>query len=203
MENANIVDKCDDMTLEEKINKTKRYIKYKVKTTINGKNIDYHLSLLKVVDNTTKMVAYDNEGDYTSSDTVSFTVNPPTDKLPYYNFNLEKKITAVPDSSGNKLNGVCFGSATYEEGKFGNCIVLNGTNSYIRLPNNIINKLSNFTVSTWIYLTKKETWARIFDFGSSTTSSMFLTVDAGNSKMRFSLETELGSQYLGNSAGRP
>jgi hypothetical protein len=55
------------------------------------------------------------------------------------------------DSLGTN-NGTSFGGVTYTTGKSGNAFTLNGTNSYVSLPNSSgqFNFTGDFTVSAWI-----------------------------------------------------
>jgi len=62
-----------------------------------------------------------------------------------------------------------------------------GVDEYIKVPNGAIERLSEFTISSWVYADTIAAWSRIFDFGSSTSVNMFLTTSEGNGKMKFSL----------------
>lgn len=53
------------------------------------------------------------------------------------------------DSFGTN-NGTAYGGTTYTTGKIGQAFNLNGTNSYIELPNNIFN-FQEFSYSQWVY----------------------------------------------------
>jgi hypothetical protein len=54
------------------------------------------------------------------------------------------------DSFGTN-NGTAQGGLTYGTGKIGNAFVGNGTNAYVRLPNNMLS-FTTFSYSTWVYL---------------------------------------------------
>ena len=57
------------------------------------------------------------------------------------------------DSKGTN-NGTAVGGLTYGSGKIGNAFQFNGSNSYVSLPNNSFNSLTNdFSVSFWMNLT--------------------------------------------------
>jgi DUF1680 family protein len=73
-------------------------------------------------------------------------------------------------------------------GKFGGAVQLSGTGQYVSLPASIVGSLTDFTVACWVNLAANTTWSRIFDFGTGTTSYMFLTVNAGSGP-RFSITT--------------
>jgi hypothetical protein len=56
------------------------------------------------------------------------------------------------DSFGTN-NGTAQGGLTYGTGKIGNAFQFNGSNSYVSLPNNSFNSLTNdFSVSGWLYM---------------------------------------------------
>lgn len=73
-------------------------------------------------------------------------------------------------------------------GKFGGAVQLSGTGQYVSLPASIVGSLTDFTVACWVNLAANTTWSRIFDFGTGTTSYMFLTANAGTGP-RFSITT--------------
>jgi hypothetical protein len=52
---------------------------------------------------------------------------------------------------------------------------------------------SNFTIEAWVKLNTTANWSRIFDFGSGTTTYMFLTPQNGStSRLRFAITTSGG-----------
>ena len=70
---------------------------------------------------------------------------------------------------------------------------LNGTNPYMTLPNSITSNLSDFTVATWVCWNGGSNWQRVFDFGSGTTTYMFLSPKNGaNGRLRFAITTSGG-----------
>jgi alpha-L-arabinofuranosidase len=77
-------------------------------------------------------------------------------------------------------------------GRFGNAVKLDGLTQYARLPAGIASGLHDFTISTWVNPQTIDTWARVFDFGSSTDVNMFLTVSAGSTP-RFAITTNGGA----------
>ncbi|MEN3282213.1 MAG: hypothetical protein V7607_3353 [Solirubrobacteraceae bacterium] len=89
-------------------------------------------------------------------------------------------------------------------GKFGKAVKLDGLTQYARLPNGIVSGLHDFTISTWVNPSAIDTWARVFDFGSSTDVNMFLTVSAGSAP-RFAITTNGGGneQRLSGTAALP
>lgn len=73
--------------------------------------------------------------------------------------------------------------------------VLDGIGGYIDLPNGLVSTLTNITIEAWVTVGVNANWARIFDFGASTSSGevspsqpvgtgtnyMFLTPNGGDS----------------------
>ncbi|AQZ63636.1 unnamed protein product [[Actinomadura] parvosata subsp. kistnae] len=67
------------------------------------------------------------------------------------------------------------------EGRFGKGLRLNGGSGaeHLRLPQEAVSQLTDFTIATWVNLATAQTWSRIFDFGQNTTVNMFLTARSG------------------------
>lgn len=131
--------------------------------------------------------AYDKTGAISATDTVKVTVNPVTSKLPWYKCDETKTAYFTADANGNSLIGILYGGATFTPGKINNSVRLDGVDDYIKVPNGIIEKLSDFTISSWVYADTIAAWSRIFDFGSNTSYNMFLSVSEGSGKLKFSL----------------
>jgi hypothetical protein len=52
-----------------------------------------------------------------------------------------------------------------------------------------VNGLNDFSVATWVKLDSNGNWRRLFDFGSGTTSNMFLVPQSGSGAVRFAITT--------------
>ncbi len=76
-------------------------------------------------------------------------------------------------------------------GKFGQALRLNGPSDaeYLRLPQEAVSQLQNFTIATWVNLGSTQSWSRIFDFGSGSAVNMFLTARSGSGMPRFAITT--------------
>ncbi|MFC5469585.1 LamG-like jellyroll fold domain-containing protein [Cohnella suwonensis] len=126
--------------------------------------------------------------------TKSFTINLGTgggggDLVANYLFN-ETSGTTAADSSGNGKNASLSGGATWVAGHAGNGVSLNGSNAYASVPTGIVSGLNDFTIATWVKVNASANWSRIFDFGTGTTTNMFLTPKAGSSGgLRFAITT--------------
>lgn len=105
---------------------------------------------------------------------------------------------STTDSVGNN-HGTAFGNPAYgpgPTGASGSAIDLDGTDDYVRLPNNIADG-SDMTIATWVKWDGGADWQRIFDFGADTTSYMFLTPSSGDGTMRFAItETSNGGEQV-------
>lgn len=92
----------------------------------------------------------------------------------------------------NAFPGTLNGGATLGAGKTGNAVSLNGKDSYVSLPVNVVADLSDFTVTAWVYLTSERNYTRIFDFGEGTSRYMYLTPRTIDGKVRFATSTVYG-----------
>jgi hypothetical protein len=76
-------------------------------------------------------------------------------------------------------------------------VKLNGTaSSFVSLPVNIVSSLDDFTIAVWIKPATLDAWSRIFDFGSGTTSYMFLTGIASDGYLRFAIKAGGGMEQI-------
>ncbi|HTI70939.1 MAG TPA: LamG-like jellyroll fold domain-containing protein, partial [Candidatus Limnocylindria bacterium] len=71
--------------------------------------------------------------------------------------------TADASDSVGSASGTLLGGATIDN----KAVVLNGTDGYVDLPNNIVSSLNALTLETWITDTGSAGWARVWDFGTS------------------------------------
>jgi alpha-L-arabinofuranosidase/beta-xylosidase len=93
-----------------------------------------------------------------------------------YDFN-EITTDKVKDVSGNNNDGSFGGTAKITDGgKVSNTLNLDGK-GYVKLPNGILDKLNDITISTWVKFNSSDNanWQRIFDFGMDTKNYFFLS----------------------------
>lgn len=135
---------------------------------------------------------------------VSGFVNPATGIIAAYPFNETGATTTAKDVIGGK-NGTLTNGPTWNTGKYGNAVYLDGSNDYVALPTGIVSSLSgNYSVSTWVYLNNNTQWTRIFDFGTGTTNYMFLTPRGGNNTISFAIRTaSINEQIINGTAALP
>jgi rhamnogalacturonan endolyase len=107
--------------------------------------------------------------------------------------------TRLADATGNGNAATLTGSAAFTSGVSGNAVTFSG--GYASLPTGIVSGLNDFTVAAWVKPDSIATWQRIFDFGSSTSSYMFLTTRPSSSGgLRFAITTGGGEQQVNTSA---
>lgn len=87
--------------------------------------------------------------------------------------------TTVADATGNGWTGTLVNGPLRTTGISGNAVDLDGTNDHVRLPTGVVNGLTEMTLATWVNLDSLNNWARLFDFGSGTTTNMFLAPRSG------------------------
>ncbi|TWT35405.1 CotH protein [Posidoniimonas corsicana] len=97
--------------------------------------------------------------------------------------------STLVDSTGGAAGSVT-GSFSWAQGVDGNALQLSGGHAELR--NGIVSGLDDFTIATWINLDSIATWSRVFDFGSGTSTNMFLTPQAGGGALRFAITTGSG-----------
>ena len=123
----------------------------------------------------------------------------PSELLAYLKFN-ETSGTNAADSSGNGNNRTLATGATWAAGKINNAVLLNGSSGYVSLPAGVVSTLNDFSVSTWVYVNANSTWARLFDFGTGTTTYMFLAPASGGNTVRYAITTGSGEQPINSPA---
>lgn len=99
--------------------------------------------------------------------------------IAFYRFD-ETSGTNASDSSGNGHTAKMMNGATFVAGQQNNAASMNGNTQYVNLPDGIVNGLTSFSVSTWVYLNSVSAWIRVFDFGTGQTKYVFMTADANN-----------------------
>ena len=97
--------------------------------------------------------------------------------------------TTLVDSSGHNQTAALTVPDNFITGVSGTA--LNLTGGYAKLPNGIVSSLNDFTIAAWVKINTLSTWSRIFDFGTGTTSYMFLTPQANGAggPLRFAITT--------------
>jgi hypothetical protein len=119
-----------------------------------------------------------------------------TDLKAWYKFE-ETSGASAADASGYGNTGTVYGGAAWTTGQTGNAVDLDGTNDYIALPAGVVSDADTITVAAWVNLDTVRNWTRIFDFGSGTSTSMFLTPKNGaNGKIRFAIKNNNSSEQI-------
>ena len=148
-------------------------------TALNGTNYYYVVTAVNGV------------GESTNSAQFAIT---PVAMVGHWKFN-ESSGTTAADSAGTNPGTVT--NTSWAVGKLNNAVSLVGAgDSFVRLPTGVVSALTNFTIATWVYVDANLNWARLFDFGSSTTSYMFLAPVSGGNTVRYAINTGGGEQQL-------
>ncbi|MEO7496381.1 MAG: LamG-like jellyroll fold domain-containing protein [Massilia sp.] len=100
------------------------------------------------------------------------------------------------DASGKGHPGTLVGGGSWVAGRKANALQLDGSSGHLKLPNDLMLAVGDFTVSTWVYWDASRTWARIFDFGSGTSQYMMMTPRANTGFARFSMTVNGGRGEL-------
>ena len=103
--------------------------------------------------------------------------------------------TNTLDSSGYGNNGFAVGTPAYETGHTGQAVVLDGTNSFIRLLPTMANS-TNFTFAAWVYWNGGPVGQHLFDFGDDTSHYLYLTPNWVSGIMRFGINNGGGEQAI-------
>lgn len=121
----------------------------------------------------------------------------PSTKWTYWTFN-EGKGTKVMDAWNQQPADIKESSWT-TDGKFKGAIEVGATSSaYVHLNNEVINRLTDFTIALWVKQTAYGGWARMWDFGRGTNNYMFLTSNTGSatSTVRFAIKNGGSEQII-------
>lgn len=114
--------------------------------------------------------------------------------------------TTAPDVTGNGWTGTLVNGPLWTPGKYGYAVDLDGFNDYVSLPTGVVDGLTDFTISAWVYIDTVSNWSRVFDFGTGTTVNMFLTPRNGwTNTVRFAITTSGagGEQIINGSDALP
>jgi fibronectin type 3 domain-containing protein len=102
--------------------------------------------------------------------------------------------TSAADATGNGWTGTLVNAPIWSVGRSNACVDLDGINDHVTLPTGVVNGLTNTTISFWANLDSVSSWQRCFDFGTGTTTNMFLTPrNAANGNIRFAITTGGGN----------
>ncbi|MHC4558288.1 MAG: LamG-like jellyroll fold domain-containing protein [Planctomycetota bacterium] len=89
--------------------------------------------------------------------------------------------TTALDSSGNGNHGEIHGGTEWIDGYHGGALRLNGQDGYVNLPiGAVIASMDSTTIATWVdFSNAGGSWQRIFDFGSGSSTYLFLCPRTG------------------------
>ncbi|MGO4595051.1 RICIN domain-containing protein [Leifsonia sp. 2TAF2] len=94
-------------------------------------------------------------------------------------------------TDGSVTSG-CTATGPRQPGKIGSALSFCNSTAYATLPTGAVSGLTgDYTVSAWVNPASNSTWQRLFDIGSSSNASMFLTLNDGT-ELRYAITTSGG-----------
>ena len=103
-------------------------------------------------------------------------------------------------TDGSVTSG-CTATGPRQPGKIGSALSFCNSTAYATLPTGAVSGLTgDYTVSAWVNPASNASWQRLFDIGSSSNASMFLTLNDGT-ELRYAITTSGagGEQRLNSS----
>lgn len=151
----------------------------------NGSSSGFNISNISAIGDNMTFVINNTNVSPTPTPTP---VPPKKDPVTLYKFDEASGIIAS-DSSGSGTSATLT-EAAWTAGKSGNAVELSGANQYVILPSGIVSGLNDITVSAWVKPDTVSNWVRVFDFGESTNSYMFMTAKSSSNTFRFAITAE-------------
>ncbi|MDD4990996.1 MAG: hypothetical protein PHR83_02080 [Paludibacter sp.] len=114
--------------------------------------------------------------------------------------------TTVTDDSGNVNDGTLVGAPTVNaSGYSGSAMNFPTKTDYMTMPAGIVSTMTNFSISSWVYVNTMSTWSRIFDFGTGTANYMFLCPRAASTTgpVRFAFKNGGGEEQINGTSALP
>lgn len=101
--------------------------------------------------------------------------------IAWYTFENQAGNKTVTDASGNGNDAKLMGNdiEITADSKL-SLNMNNGNDGYMELPDGMLSDAEDFTFASWVYIAEKRDYSRIFDFGISTDSYMFLSPYGGS-----------------------
>ena len=111
---------------------------------------------------------------FTSLPCVSIATENVPKPVVQYTFDGNKQLADQNGKNELKLSG---GASVTDDGNKGKGLLLDGTDGYAELPDNILS--SDMTITTWVKINKFTTWGRVFDFGTDSNQNFFFAPYSG------------------------
>lgn len=105
------------------------------------------------------------------------------------------------DTSGHGNGGISHGAPVFVAGTSGQCLDLDGTSRYLKLPAGVANS-GGFSFGAWVQWDGGAGNQRVFDFGNGTDQYLYLSPNAGG-QMRFGLRNNSGTTTSISTAALP
>jgi hypothetical protein len=160
-------------------------VRYEDKTAANGTTYYY------------KVVAHNGAGR--SPETAVLWGKPAAGRHVYISFN--ESTGAFAQDTWGGYHGTLAATAARDTGYTAGAVKLDGTaTSYVKLGEGLLTSLNDFTVAAWVKMDALSNWMRVFDFGTGTSTYMFLTVQAnvsgGLSTIRYGIKNTTAEQSI-------
>lgn len=85
----------------------------------------------------------------------------------------------------NELNYESYRLTYFDEGIKGKRVWFNGGTSYVKMPDNVNEGITDYTFSAWLNMTGLEKgWQRIFDFGTGTDNYVYFGIPSNTKNLR-------------------
>lgn len=94
--------------------------------------------------------------------------------------------TKAFDRSAKALVAELPSGGTWEKGRFGGAVQLNGSSQYLEFPSGLLRNCSDLTVAMWVQRGSSVAWERLFSVGNGQETVMTLTPATPMKLMRFS-----------------
>ena len=111
---------------------------------------------------------------FTSLPCVSIATENVPKPVVQYTFDGNKQLADQNGKNELKLSG---DASVTDDGNKGKGLLLDGTDGYAELPDNILS--SDMTITTWVKINKFTTWGRVFDFGTDSNQNFFFAPYSG------------------------
>ena len=140
------------------------------------------ITISNITSDTTFTAYYKNSCGALSVQRFVINLNQVNDSIAHYTFEQNTN-----DVTGKAKHATAVNGPVYVSGKYGSAISLDGTNDHLTLPAGIVSAATDMTIATWVKQDAGKTWARIFDFGTGTSTNMFLAPKSGIGTLRFAI----------------
>lgn len=102
---------------------------------------------------------------------------------------------SLRDETGNGHEASAIGTPSFTAGKSGQCLILDGTDDCLRLPQKLGDS-TDFSFAAWVKWNGGGNWQRIFDLGNGDSDFIYLTPKSSAGQLRFNIRKGGTDQQL-------